>query len=150
MRQITAEDVLLMDSSVAVKWFRNERNYDLARQLRNGYAAGKWEICIADLTLYEIGNALINSRDFTIEEVGEFILGILELEIAVFLFDSDTLISAIEICVERNLAIYDAYLVALAQQENLLFVTSDERLYRKLAGIDNVIALADVQLANEV
>ena len=58
----------VLDSSVAIKWFSEEDDTDLALKFREGFLKGDIDIVVPDLQLYEIANALrfnkkLNSTD---------------------------------------------------------------------------------------
>lgn len=52
-----------------------------------------------------------------------------------FSHDSVALQQAIKLSVDLGVAIYDAYLVALAERYGLIFVTADRRLWRRLSSL---------------
>ncbi len=148
MRNISGDDVLLLDSSVVMKWFRSEADFALARELRKGHLSGRWEIRLADLVLYETGNALLYSGDFSADEVIQSIESVLQLELILYAFDHPIFKRALQISSAHGVAIYDSYLVALAEIENLIFVTADERLLQKITDRSNTVGLNEIRLSD--
>ena len=131
----------LLDSSVLVKWYnREEEDSALALDLREGHLRGSWEIRFADISFYELANALHFSR-VSPNKVVENIQSLLALELQIYSFDLLVVRSALNLCARKKIPIYDAYLVALAKRENLIFVTADDKLLRKFLTDDSVIAL---------
>ncbi|MBI5303269.1 MAG: type II toxin-antitoxin system VapC family toxin [Chloroflexi bacterium] len=124
---------LLLDSSVLVKWqYRLEQDAAIALELRARHLRGELELQLADVSFYEFANALFYLRLYTTEEIIQSVHTVLAMELRVYQFDLFALRAALELCAHKGIAIYDAYLVALAQRENLVLVTADEKLLRKL------------------
>jgi predicted nucleic acid-binding protein len=134
----------LLDSSVLLKlYFREEEDADTAVLLRDGYLQGKWEIRLADISFYELANSLHYSGKFSPDRIDERIQSLLAMEMYIYGFDASALRIALNYCSERKIAIYDAYLVALAKRDQLNFVTADEKLRRKLLSDPTVLALSE-------
>lgn len=135
--------LLLLDSSVLVKLFhRGEQDSNIAVLLREGHLESEWELRLADLSFYEVANALHYLRKYSVEEIIEGIQSLLTLELQVYGFDSFVLRDGLNLCAEKKISIYDAYLVALARREGLTFVTADEKLRRKFVSDPIVASLA--------
>ena len=132
----------LLDSSVLVKlYYREEEDAKIALLLREGYLNGEWEIRVADISFYELANALHYSVKYSPEQIIERVQSLLAMELHTYGFDAWVLHSGLELCVEKNISIYDAYLVALAQRERLTFITADEKLWRKFHSDESIMAL---------
>ena len=52
--------------------------------------------------------------------------------------------SAISIALQHDITVYDAYFIALAKELNFRYVTADEKLYRKIKGLDFVELLGNL------
>jgi len=55
---------VVIDSSIAVKWFSIEDATDKALILRNEYITGKRDLWVSDLLYHEVANALRYKPDF--------------------------------------------------------------------------------------
>lgn len=140
---------LLLDSSVLVKLFhQDEADVDMALLLRSGHMDGHWEIRLADLSFYELANALYYIGKYPAKEIIEGIQSLLALELHIYSFDARILHAGLGLCAEKKISIYDSYLVALTKHENLVFVTADEKLARKFQSDPDVIMLS--QLSSEL
>lgn len=133
---------LLLDSSVVVKWFRNEVDSDKALAIQSESLRGKLDVQIADLTYYETANALRYSGEFTSDQVCECLESIVTLGVGAYALDLDILKSAVEGSFEKGISIYDAYLIALANGYGLAFVTADAKLFAGVKGDDSVLLLS--------
>ncbi|MEM1949829.1 MAG: type II toxin-antitoxin system VapC family toxin [Candidatus Caldarchaeum sp.] len=63
------EKVLVLDASVAVKWFNVEPLREKALTIRNRYASGEIELIAPDLLHHEVASALKYNPRFGIEDV---------------------------------------------------------------------------------
>ncbi len=132
---------LLVDSSVAVKWFIVEEDTDKAVDLQNRFLRGEIELFIPDLALFEISNALLFSKAFTKDQIQEYLAAFLELDVGVLPFNINYLSKAIGLAADRGLAIYDAYFVACAAANGLKYITADRRAAKRLADLSYVVTL---------
>ncbi|MEM2945934.1 MAG: type II toxin-antitoxin system VapC family toxin [Thermoproteota archaeon] len=63
------EKVLVLDASIAVKWFNVEPLREKALTIRNRYASGDIDLIAPDLLHYEVANALRYNPRFGVEDV---------------------------------------------------------------------------------
>ncbi|MGI0081486.1 MAG: type II toxin-antitoxin system VapC family toxin, partial [Nitrososphaerales archaeon] len=62
-------EILVLDASVAVKWYNPEPLRENAVAIRNGFRAGRISLVAPALIYYEVANALRYNPKFGIEEV---------------------------------------------------------------------------------
>lgn len=128
---------LIVDASVAVKWFAEEPHSDKAEAV----LAGADDLIAPELILAELGNALrkkavqdILTREQAINAIREapsFFVRLYPLP--------DLALRATEIAFDLRHPIYDCFYLALAEREGLPLVSADERLLKKrrvLKGIE--------------
>jgi predicted nucleic acid-binding protein len=137
---------ILLDSSVIVKWFVNEEDSLLAHQVQAAWMQGKIDLFYAELSLFEVGNALFFSKLFTPAEIVVALDAVYTLGMALLPMNSYALHNAIQLSYDHRITIYDAYLVALAMQNRLGFVSADRRLVQRLTSLSFIYELADYQL----
>lgn len=120
---------VVIDASVAAKWFLDEEHRDKAIDLRTDYLDGTIDVLSPDLLPYEVLNALKYSGD----------LGKLELEKVAEIIENYQFAlypilgkEAVEASYEYGITIYDSAYVALAQSEEATFYTADKRLLEKI------------------
>ena len=79
--KIIKKQPIVLDASVVVKWFStdNEQDYDKASFILQLIKNGDIELIIPDLLLYELGNALLKSKNFDIESLNSAVKIILDL-----------------------------------------------------------------------
>jgi|KBSSwiStaDraftv2_1062776.scaffolds.fasta_scaffold1960999_2 predicted nucleic acid-binding protein len=128
---------LIVDASVAVKWFFDEDGSDAARAILDQDIV----LFAPELILAEVGNAAWKRRvkrqveiaeaDFIIERIPALIQGLAPLSVLAK--------QAIQISMALPHPAYDCFYLALAERERLPIVTADGRLLaaaRKLGTIE--------------
>lgn len=120
---------VVIDASVAVKWFLEEDYSNKATALRADYLDSAVDIVVPDLLPYEVLNALKYSGDF----------GKLELEKVAEILENYQLArlpipgkEAVAAAYEYGITIYDAAYVAVAKKEDAAFYTADRKLLEKI------------------
>lgn len=134
--------VYLLDSSVLVKWFLEEEGSTTARHIQTRFLDGDYRLAYADLALYEVANALLYSQQFQPQEIAQAITALSLIGMQQFPHDSSVLRRAIALAAEWGVAIYDAYLVALAEAFGMSFISADRWLLRRLFHLSFVQDLA--------
>ncbi|MBI2044410.1 type II toxin-antitoxin system VapC family toxin [Candidatus Pacearchaeota archaeon] len=126
----------IVDASVAVKWFLNEKDSDKALKIREDHISGKIEMVVPELIFLEVANAL-KCKKLNVERIlyANKSLWISQFDIPKA--DSYFLEKAIENSIKYNITVYDALYVTLAQIHGAFLITADKELYK----IPNVIAL---------
>lgn len=133
------QKTLIIDASVAVKWFLKENGSDKALKIREDHILGKTLLIVPNLIFLEITNALrykrldINKIQYINKSLWEFQLKIQEI-------DEIILDKTIENSVKYNVTIYDALYITLAQIHGTFLITADKELYK----IPNVIGLEKI------
>lgn len=138
---------VVVDASVAVKWFVPERHYERAVALRDAYLRGEVELAAPDLVLYEVANALRFHRVFRLApgDVVGAVRALAGLGIVRSLSPEEWL-RAIELSVDGGVSVYDAVYGAMALSIGGMLVTSDEELYEKIGGKVRVVMLSELSL----
>jgi predicted nucleic acid-binding protein len=77
---VEREEVVI-DASVAIKWFTQEEDRDKALEISNNFINEEIDIVIPDLTLYEISNALRYNSNFNSTDVKDAIESIADLDL---------------------------------------------------------------------
>jgi len=136
--------IVIADASVFVKWFVDEKDTKIALQLRKDYENGTVDIWSTHLMPFEVLNALRYSQDMgqdEIEKVGE---SLTRSQIALYpLLDGNLREACIRLAFRYGLTVYDASYVALARSTDKILYTTDEKLYSKTSGRENVKLLAE-------
>lgn len=123
---------VVIDASVAVKWFSSEVHSPNAEAVARSYAV----LLAPLLILSEVSNALLKKvrRGEAVPAICEQAVRHLETELR-FVSGADLFIQAFDIALRYQRSVYDALYVAVALQEGCQLVTADEKLYNGLTSV---------------
>jgi len=139
------EKILVLDASVAVKWFNVEPLREKALIIRDRYVNGEIELIAPDLLYYEVANALRYNPRFGIEEVKSALKALEDLSIITYDFDGELREKAVELAYRFGITIYDAAYVALAVIRDASLYTANKEVVVK-AQLTNVKYLSEIGL----
>ncbi len=140
-------DDVVIDSSVAVKWYVLEQNSTESRRLFGEYRNGKLTLLAPDLIYAEFGNIMWKKQAFqnfdpldAANIVDEFQKGVtLTLTSTKELLDE-----AYSLAVAKKRSVYDMLYLALSLRVGCKFVTADEKLVNAVGpAFPNVVWLAN-------
>ena len=137
---------LVVDSSVAIKWFVSEADSDTANLVFDEYLNGNFDLLAPDLVYAEFGNIIWKKHIFQGFDLADAEVAIAEFQkIPFILARTDELFDdAFRIAVKFKRSFYDSVYLALAERENCSFVTADEKLINAIKpNFPNVIWLSD-------
>jgi len=138
---------LSLDSSVAIKWFSKEEDSDKALKVLNEYIDGKIILITSHLLFYEVANALRYKPDLKIENVKRAIEALFKLHMKVVDLNDKIMIKSAEIAYQEDVTVYDAVPVAIAELEEAVCITADEKTqYSKLKGKHPIILLKEYRI----
>jgi predicted nucleic acid-binding protein len=128
---------LVLDTSVAVKWYLTEELDDHAGRLLEAAGSGVVEFSAPSTIQPELFNALWQRRrrgELTLEEVHQVWGGFVSADPATLYAPEDLMPHATEIVFGSGVIIYDALFLALAELVGAVMVTADIRLLNLLEG----------------
>ncbi len=137
---------LVVDSSVAVKWFVPETHSAEAQLILNAYRSGAVSFLAPDLLNAEFGNIIWKKHIFQGFAAAEAQDIVDKLRALRFIFTSTAMLldDAYQIAVAHRRTVYDSLYLALSVRENCRFVTADEKLANAVgASFPNLVWLAD-------
>ena len=122
---------VVVDSSVAVKWFLTEPDTPAALRVYDQTTHAGNRLIVLDLALVEIANAIwkrLHRRVMARTQVDERLAAVLGSPVEIRPA-APLLRSAVAIAADHGRSVYDALFVALAADLNLPGVTADEPLH---------------------
>lgn len=128
---MTEPAVLVIDTSVAVKWYVPEPDSPAALALLEGDAT----LIAPDLLGPELGNVLwkkVRQGEITAVEAREIVLAFTEAPPVRLLASAPYVPAALEIALRYGRSVYDALFLAVAIEHGGRYVTADERLVHAL------------------
>ena len=132
---------LVIDASVALKWFVEENHSNLALKVLD-YLTEKALPIVPSLFFYEIANVLRYKPEFGIKDIQEVLSALTRFGFLVVPLENALYDQTIELAFQYGITIYDASYIAISSKKNCEFVTADEKLFGKLAG-EKVILLKE-------
>ena len=142
-KEMEGADIIIPDASVIVKWFTYEEYSEQAINLLNDYVNEEVIILVPSLYKYEVINALRYNRyfgEYDLIEVGKALRNYQFTEVSL---TRDYLESAVRIALKYGLTIYDSSYIAIAENENGMFYTADEKLLNKVRVLNYVRHIKD-------
>ena len=134
--------MIIIDTSVAFKWFEDEKNSTDARKILKNHLQGKEEISVPDLFFYELTNAwctksVLLPKDIknNLDRLEKFALNIIPMSFT-------SLNKAMEFSKQYHVSVYDALYAVLAEEKKCRLVTADTKFISK-ADQDYIISLAN-------
>jgi predicted nucleic acid-binding protein len=138
--------IVVLDASVLVKWFVEEKDTKIALQMRSDYENGIIDIWSTQLMPFEVLNALRYSQDLGQDEIEKVGDSLARSQIALYpILDGDLRGPCIRLAFKYGLTLYDASYVALARSIDKVLYTANEKLNSKTSGKENVQLLAQYQ-----
>ena len=121
---------LIVDASVAIKWFVPEPLSAEARRILDDYQAGTLTLIAPDLINAEVGNIVWKKQPFQGLDADDASTVIDEFRKLVIVLTptGDLLADAYGLAVTHRRSVYDSLYLALSIREGSQFVTADERL----------------------
>ena len=120
---------LVVDASVAVKWFLPEIYAEAAERVLKS----KRQMLSPDLIWAEVGNVLwkkVRRHEITTEEAGDILKDFLKFPLETYA--SKVLLSAAwDFAGRAGVSVYDGLYLALATGQHCSLVTADRKLYEK-------------------
>ena len=129
---------LVVDASVVVKWYIPEQHHEQARELRDAYLDGTFDLFAPTLMPFEAVNALRYSGHYEGERLEEASRSLPEYGIDLVPFSKTGPVA--EIATNLGITIYDAAYVALAQKLDTKTYTADGNLLDGLEGEYSTLA----------
>jgi predicted nucleic acid-binding protein len=139
-------DQVVIDSSVAIKWFVVEPYSTEARRVLDEYQIGTLTLLAPDLINAEVGN--IAWKKHILHGVAaadaQLILDTFRAVPFVLTSTADLLVEAYRLAVTHQRAVYDTMYLALSIREQCRFVTADEKLVNAIgAQFPNMVWVAN-------
>jgi predicted nucleic acid-binding protein len=134
----------LLDTSVAVKWFVTKEDSARAADFQQAHLRDDLQLHAPDILLMEMANALRYSGRLSEERILEDLETFSALGVEIISFSIDLLNSAVSLSLEHDLAVYDAYFLALAQAMEIPLITADRKMLSRLTAEDGALDLKDL------
>jgi predicted nucleic acid-binding protein len=125
-------DTIIVDASIAVKWFHEEEDSPSAERLQERIASGEVRAIVPPLLFYEVANVLTLKAGSEVEGIIAAHRVLLHLPFQVMEVVHTVFEDAVRIAHHYRLSVYDAIYVALAIETGSKLVTADRALRDKV------------------
>ena len=125
---------IILDSSVIIKWYFPDEIDKKALILQDKVANNFVSLAAPILLYYEINNILktaIKANRIEIEKAVDAYNALLQLNIVVY-SSTNLFENTLRIATDYDISSYDASYVALAEEMQILFITADKKLLKKV------------------
>lgn len=122
---------IVVDASVAVKWFNPEENREESLRLRDDHARGRVRLSAPLLLVWEVANGLRYSAEAGTDFVQQALRDLWDLGISFHAPDPAWMHDAVALAFDRGLTLYDASYLALSGHLGATCYAADERMIEK-------------------
>lgn len=137
---------LVIDASVAAKWFNLEELSDRAADIKEAYVRGDLELAAPIHMIYEVGNSIWKNKQFTEAEANDAIAALLQLNVQLLEPTTERAKRAMKIAKSRNTTFYDAVYLQAAEELNIALLTADNVQVKAGREIVKVTHLQEIKL----
>lgn len=123
---------LVLDASVALKWFIDEEGSHKARRLMRSIKGGKVLVYVPAVFSFEVANILSLKENISSELLFSSIRFLYSLGLQSGINSEEFLEKSVRISRDFKITVYDASYVALAQDLKIDLLTADKKLKDKV------------------
>mgnify|MGYP001611479702 CR=1 FL=1 len=122
---------VVLDTSVAVKWFVEELDSQKARGYLEEYKNGTLQIYAPEIISLELANALFFGIGYKGETLGAALDSFYSLGFSLIQLDRLILKGSAKLMEKFGIAIYDASFIYLAEKQKIPLITADTKHHKK-------------------
>ena len=135
-------DKLVMDASIAVKWFVEEVNTDKALSILDDYSQGKVDLISVQLMPFEVINALRYDPGLGVHDLLKIGKSLSNLQIGLYPLLDGLYAQSIRMATEFGTTVYDASYLSLAISTDSLLFTADAKFVDKVGKSEHLRLLS--------
>ncbi len=129
------EEEFVIDSSIVTKWFMIEDDSNLALGVRDKFATRKVKLAVPTLLFYEVMNALRFSGIFNEADLVTVAKSLSKYQFETWRPMGKMLELSAQLGLRKDVTIYDACYIALAQRKGSKVITEDKELLDKFPAL---------------
>lgn len=130
-----AQQTLVLDASVGVKWFsdKDEAALSSALALRDAHLSGQLQVMVPDLFYYEVINAIIHKKFIPTEAIKIAVHSLSALALNCVYVTDRILNASVELSRRLDITIYDSCYIAIARMFNCPLITANPKHHKQMA-----------------
>ena len=125
---------VVVDTSIAVKWYLPEKGSEEAARLRSGWEMAGAPVMMPELVRVEFANAIWSHKQLRPEEKKEIVSQFLDMPFEILPVGTELVEKALEIALKLDATVYDCIYLALAIFAGSRLVTADVQFAKKAEG----------------
>lgn len=125
------EKTIVLDASVVVKWYVEERNSDKALEIRELFRDNLINVVVPELLYYEVINAIRFNSNIDPVTKSKIADNLFEIEFDTIIPTKEHYTDALNYAIKKNLTINDSIYYIIANEVNGTYVTADEEFWEK-------------------
>ena len=136
---------IVIDASVAAKWFNIEEYSEEAAKLKDLHVAGIIKLVAPIHLIYEVGNSIWKNKQINDIDASNAVSYLLELEILLTPPDRKSIKRIMEIARNRNISFYDACYIELAERYKIPLISADKKQIEASKDIIKIFHIKDLE-----
>lgn len=126
--------MIIIDSSVAFKWFsqEDEKDVDKALDILDSHLRGKQLIIVPDLIVYELANAWVTKSDLPLKRCQVLLKDLENSRLKIEAISFRLINEAVTFSKKHSVSVYDAVFAVLAREKSCNLVTADKKFVEKV------------------
>jgi predicted nucleic acid-binding protein len=131
---VARAEKIVVDASVAFKWFVEEQDSGSARRMAEDYGGGRIDIASVELLPFEVLNALRYAPDTGVEDLKTAALALDKLGLDLRPLRDELSVRCMENALRYGISVYDSAYLSLGEIDDVRVYTADLKLIRKVGG----------------
>jgi predicted nucleic acid-binding protein len=131
---VAGPEKVVVDASVAFKWFVEEQDSGVARRVAEDYGGGCIDIASVELLPFEVLNALRYAPDTGLVDLKTAALALDKLGLDLRPLRGDLSERCVENALRYGITVYDSAYLSLGELEDMPVYTADVKLIKKVGG----------------
>lgn len=124
--------MVVVDTSIAYKWVREEDARHLSLDLLYNFLSGKEKVIIPDLLLYELANVLSFKTELSLKDIEEAWGLFIDFNVPIFTPSPHFLKKCLRFAKKYQVTVYDATYAILAKDKRCNLITADKKFVEKI------------------
>jgi predicted nucleic acid-binding protein len=137
---------LILDASVAAKWFNFEELSERAVEFKQAFVEGDVEFAAPTHIIYEVGNSIWKNPQLTDRDASDAIVSLTRLGLDLLQPTIERSARVMEIARTKRTTFYDAAYLQAAEELKRTLLTADQAQVAAAKGIAKIIHLKDAKL----
>lgn len=122
--------MIVIDASVVVKWFQEEKDSDKARSLQLDHIIGVNSILIPRLLYYELANTFCTKSHLPIKNIQHNFQALFKMKLQIYEEKEMDLMETTLLAKKKDTSFYDMLYAVVAKNKKCDMVTADERFVK--------------------